>query len=94
MAWNKVSEKTICKCFSHGGFLQLDEKTYAVVEELEKIISALTNMTAQDFKAWMDIDEDLENSASLIDYSIHEVVSNTKEISVSVFDKDEHENVI
>ena len=33
MVWNEVSEKIICNYFSHGGFLQSEEKAYAVVKE-------------------------------------------------------------
>ena len=86
MEWKK---KLIINCFIHGGFLQPEEKAYAVVEGLEKIISAPPDMTAQDFEAWMDIDENLETSAALTDYDICEVVSNMNKISVSVSDEDE-----
>ena len=46
MVWNEVSKKTIINCFIHGGFLQPEEKAYAVVEELEKITSAPPDVTA------------------------------------------------
>ena len=78
MAWNEVSEKMIINCFIHGGFLQPEEKTYAVVEQLEKITSAP-----------VDIDENLETSAALTDNDICEAVSNTNKISMSVSDEDE-----
>ena len=87
-------EKMICNCFSHAGFLQPEEKAYAVVEELKKIVSALIDMTAQNFKAWIDFDENLETSAALTEYDICDAVSKTNEISMSVFDEDELENVI
>ena len=51
-------------------------------------------MTAQDFEAWMNIDENLETWATLTNYNISEVVSNTNEISISVFDEIEPQNVI
>ena len=46
MVWNELSEKMIINCFIYGEFLQPEEKTYAVVEELEKITSAPPDMTA------------------------------------------------
>ena len=61
---------------------------------MEKTTSAPPDMTAQDFEAWMDIDENLQTLAALIDYEICEAVSITNEISVSVSDEDEPENVI
>ena len=90
-----VDSPLLCKkCFSCEGFLQPEEKAYAVVEELEKITSAPPDMTTQDFKAWMNINQNLETSAALIDHDIVEAVSNMNETSMSVSDEDEPENVI
>ena len=50
-------------------------------------------MIAQDFEAWLGINENLETSAALID-NICKAVSNTNEISMSVFGKDETKIVI
>ena len=35
MEWNEASEKMICNCFSHGGFLLPEESASAIVEKLE-----------------------------------------------------------
>ena len=59
------------------------------MEELEKITSTPSNMTAQDFKVWMDINENLEALAALINYDICEAVSNKNKISMRVLDEDE-----
>ena len=49
------------------------------MEELEKIISVPPGMTAQDFEAWMGINENLDTSAVLTNYDICEAASNTNQ---------------
>ena len=44
------------------------------IPRILKITSAAPNMTAKDFEAWMDIDENLETSTALADYDIYEAV--------------------
>ena len=63
-------------------------------KNLEKITCTQPKMTAQVFEAWMDINENLETSVALTDYEICEAVSNMNEISNSISDDEEPENVI
>ena len=44
------------------------------IPQILKITSAAPDMTAQDFEAWMDIDENLETSTALTDYDICKAV--------------------
>ena len=44
------------------------------IQRILKITSAPPDMTAQDFQAWMDIDENLETFTASTGYDICEVV--------------------
>ena len=74
MSWNNVSEKTIRNCFSHGGFCQPEDNNAAVMKEMEDVFNPPPDMNAEDFEAWMEIDEQVETSTSLTDEDICEAV--------------------
>ena len=89
MSWNNVSEKTIQNCFSLGGFCQPEDNNAAVMKEMEDVFNPPPDMNAEDFEAWMEIDEKVETSTSLTDEDICEAVCVQDQVSSQDSDADD-----
>ena len=86
-AWRKVTSETISKCFNHAGWKSHEEPRAADLPAFP----APDNMTEEEWRAFLDVDNDLDTVGGLADSEITHVIQKRR-IDPEVGNADENKS--